>query len=209
MFPTVHAACLDAGIDPVTQPIPVVPAVHYHMGGVLVDANGRTTVDGLWAAGEVTSTGVHGANRLASNSLLEAVVFAARIAEDIKGLVPEAAPYKWGADAGENDELFTMEDSLQLKTLRSLMSAHAGVIRNREGLEHLMREIVRLERDNQRLRFHNITIAARLIAASAWRRHESRGGHYRSDFPESSDSWRQRAYLSLEDANKIVAEIAG
>ncbi|MEL6752003.1 MAG: L-aspartate oxidase, partial [Pseudomonadota bacterium] len=80
-FPTVFEYCVEAGIDPVTQPIPVVPAAHYFMGGILTDANGRTSLDGLWACGEVTSTGAHGANRLASNSLLEAVVFAARIAE--------------------------------------------------------------------------------------------------------------------------------
>ncbi len=85
---------------------------------MLVDADGRTTLDGLYAAGEVTSTGVHGANRLASNSLLEAIVFAARIAESIKGMLPESRLYEWPKEAGENDELVTVEDSPQLKTLR-------------------------------------------------------------------------------------------
>ena len=84
-FPTVHASCIAAGIDPATQPIPVAPAAHYHMGGIAVDARGRTSLKGLWAGGEVSCTGAHGANRLASNSLLEAVVYAARIAEDIGG----------------------------------------------------------------------------------------------------------------------------
>src|SRR6266404_4802556 len=84
-FPTVHASCLAAGIDPAKQPIPVAPAAHYHMGGIAVDAQGRSSIEGLWAGGEVSSTGAHGANRLASNSLLEAVVYAARIAEDIAG----------------------------------------------------------------------------------------------------------------------------
>ena len=84
-FPGVHEYCRSAGIDPARDLIPVAPAAHYHMGGVLTDANGRTSLDGLWAAGEVASTGAHGANRLASNSLLEAVVYAARIAEDIAG----------------------------------------------------------------------------------------------------------------------------
>ena len=84
-FPTVYASCMAAGIDPATQPIPVAPAAHYHMGGIAVDARGRTSLKGLWAGGEVSSTGAHGANRLASNSLLEAVVYAARIAEDIDG----------------------------------------------------------------------------------------------------------------------------
>ncbi|HXG78539.1 MAG TPA: L-aspartate oxidase, partial [Methyloceanibacter sp.] len=82
-FPTVFASCLAAGIDPTREPIPVAPAAHYHMGGILTDARGRSTVDGLWACGEVASTGAHGANRLASNSLLEAVVFGARVAADI------------------------------------------------------------------------------------------------------------------------------
>src|SRR5258708_2737251 len=90
-FPTVHASCLSAGIDPARQPIPVAPAAHYHMGGIAVDAQGRTSLRGLWAGGEVSCTGAHGANRLASNSLLEAVVYAARIAEDISGS-PIAAP---------------------------------------------------------------------------------------------------------------------
>ena len=90
-FPTVYAACIAAGIDPVKHPIPVAPAAHYHMGGILTDAQGRSTVDGLWACGEVASTGAHGANRLASNSLLEAVVFGARVANDIAGSTTPAA----------------------------------------------------------------------------------------------------------------------
>lgn len=94
-FPTVHAACMKAGIDPAIQPIPVAPAEHYHMGGVLTDANGRTSLDNLWAAGEVASTGAHGANRLASNSLLETVVFAARIAEDIQNQMPNPRTAHW------------------------------------------------------------------------------------------------------------------
>ena len=84
------AACRAAGIDPAREPIPVAPAAHYHMGGILTDARGRSTVDGLWACGEVASTGAHGANRLASNSLLEAVVFGARVANDIASALPSA-----------------------------------------------------------------------------------------------------------------------
>ncbi|SSC72349.1 unnamed protein product [Ciceribacter sp. T2.26MG-112.2] len=209
LFPTVYASCMAAGIDPVTQPIPVVPAVHYHMGGVLVDADGKTTVDGLWAAGEVTSTGVHGANRLASNSLLEAVVFAARIAENIKGMLPESSLYEWPKDAGENDELVTLEDSAELKALRRGMSAHAGVIRDAEGLKDLIREIVRLEGINKRVRFSNMATAAKLIATAALKREESRGGHYRSDFPEPVEALRHRTFMTLKDAERIAAEIAG
>lgn len=209
LFPTVYASCKAAGIDPVTQPIPVVPAVHYHMGGVLVDADGKTTVDGLWAAGEVTSTGVHGANRLASNSLLEAVVFAARIAESIKGMLPESSLYEWPKDAGENDELVTLEDSAELKALRREMSAHAGVIRDAEGLKDLIRQIVRLEGINRRVRFSNMATAAKLIATAALQREESRGGHFRSDFPEPMEALRRRTFMTLKDAERIAADIVG
>jgi L-aspartate oxidase len=209
LFPTVFATCKAAGIDPVTQPIPVVPAVHYHMGGILVDADGRTSIDGLWAAGEVTSTGVHGANRLASNSLLEAVVFAARIAENIKGMIPETSHRVWGENAGESDDLVTLEDSPELTVLRGLMTNHAGVIRNREGLEILIREIARLDRNNTRVRFANICATAKLIAVGAWQRQESRGGHYREDFPVPQAPWKHRTYLTLEQADAVVNEIVG
>ncbi len=208
-FPTVYASCIAAGIDPVTKAIPVVPAVHYHMGGVLVDADGRTSLDGLWAAGEVTSSGVHGANRLASNSLLEAVVFAGRIADSIKGMLPESALYEWPQTAGENDDLVTVEDSPELKDLRALMSRHAGVIREEAGLKLLIRELVELERKRPRVRFSNIVSTAKLIAVGAYLRTESRGAHMRADHPGPQEALRQRTYLTLKDANHIAAELAG
>ncbi|KQS68156.1 L-aspartate oxidase [Rhizobium sp. Leaf371] len=205
-FPTVYASCKAAGIDPVTQPIPVVPAVHYHMGGILTDAEGRTSIDGLWAAGEVTSTGVHGANRLASNSLLEAVVFAARIAENIQGMLPAPRQGNWAGNAGESDDLVTVEDSPQLRKLRRIMSAHAGVIRDRAGLLTAARAIATLERDTPRLRFANIVTTAKLIVAGALAREESRGGHFRSDFPEPNTRWQHRTFLTLDEADRIVAD---
>lgn len=208
-FPTVHASCIAAGIDPATQAIPVVPAVHYHMGGVLVDADGRTSLDGLWAAGEVTSSGVHGANRLASNSLLEAIVFAGRIADSIKGMLPESALYEWGTSAGENDDLVTVEDSPELKDLRRLMSRHAGVIRDEDGLKVLIRELVGLERKRPRVRFSNIVATAKLIAVGAYLRTESRGAHTRADHPTAEEALRRRTYLTLKDADRIAAELAG
>lgn len=208
-FPTVYASCVAAGIDPVTQPIPVVPAVHYHMGGIAVDADGRTSLDGLWAAGEVTSSGVHGANRLASNSLLEAVVFAGRIADSIKGMLPESKLFEWPKTAGENDDLVTLEDSVELKELRRLMSAHAGVIRNAEGLKTLIRELARLERARPRVRFSNITATAKLIAVGALQRQESRGAQMRSDYPVADEAWHHRTYLTLREADRIAAEITG
>ena len=207
MFPTVYASCMAAGIDPVTRPIPVVPAVHYHMGGVLTDASGRTSIDGLWAAGEVTSTGVHGANRLASNSLLEAVVFAARIAENIKGMLPEPKIADWGRNAGENDDPVTLEDSPALTRLRQVMSENVGVIRSRESLIRAVTEIAALERDNTRLRFTNILTTAKLMTTAALKRTESRGGHYRSDWPEQRAEWKHRTFLTLEDAERVIAEV--
>lgn len=207
-FPTVNASCLAAGIDPAKQPIPVVPAVHYHMGGLLVDADGRTSLDGLWAAGEVASTGLHGANRLASNSLLEAVVFAGRVAESIKGVIPQAGIRDWGKDAGENDELVTVEDSPELKRLRRVMSDQVGVIREGQGLAGAIREILHLERQNPRLRFSNIAASAKLIAVAAHDRQESRGGHFRADHPKPREDHRRRTYLTLQQAEARAAEIA-
>jgi L-aspartate oxidase len=208
-FPTVYASCKAAGIDPAVEPIPVVPAVHYHMGGIAVDADGRTSLDGLWAAGEVTSSGVHGANRLASNSLLEAVVFAGRIADSIKGMLPESSLFEWPKAAGENDDLVTLEDSAELKTLRHLMSTHAGVIRNEDGLKTLIRELARLERERPRVRFSNIAATAKLIAVGALQRQESRGAQMRSDYPVTDDAWHRRTYLTLREADRIAAEITG
>ena len=118
--------------------IPVAPAAHYHMGGVATDANGRTSLEGLWAAGEVASTGAHGANRLASNSLLEAVVYAARIAEDIGGLaLPDTAARSSPAPLGADD---TVNDAVREQALRNLMSAHVGVVRSGDGLKHALRK---------------------------------------------------------------------
>ncbi|RMI03855.1 L-aspartate oxidase [Sinorhizobium meliloti] len=208
MFPTVYASCMAAGIDPVRQPIPVTPAVHYHMGGVLTDGEGRTSIDGLWAAGEVTSTGVHGANRLASNSLLEAVVFAARIAENIKGSLPAPKLTAWGDNAGENDDPVTVEDSPPFKVLRQLMSDCVGVVRTRESLTRAIRGIAELERTNKRLRFANIATTAKLIAIAALQRTESRGGHFRADCPDERPEWRRRTYLTLAQAERLAGEVA-
>src|SRR6202171_5072443 len=127
-FPAVYASCLAAGIDPAKQPIPVAPAAHYHMGGIAVDRHGRTSLRGLWAGGEVSSTGAHGANRLASNSLLEAVVYAARIAEDIDG-TPIAPPGS-SLDASISPRNCAMP-ALTETNLRAMMTSHVGGIGDR------------------------------------------------------------------------------
>jgi L-aspartate oxidase len=195
-FPTVHAACVAAGIDPVTQPIPIAPAAHYHMGGVHVDANGRTTLDGLWACGEVACTGAHGANRLASNSLLEAVVFAARIAEDIQGLLPNHKVIRW-AGGGESSPPGAEEtDSEALRILRATMSRQVGVVRDRTGLEEALGTIEALSARVASPSARNALATARLIATAALTREESRGGHYRRDFPEARPEFAVRTYCT-------------
>lgn len=206
-FPTVWETCTSAGIDPRRDVVPVAPAQHYHMGGVLTDANGRTSIDGLWACGEVASTGVHGANRLASNSLLEAVVFAARIAEDIQGLMPSPKVARWSVRRGEDEaELPGGGDDEVVDIVRRTMTEHVGVIRTGEGLAHALATFDALERRTRDVATLNTLTAARLVAAAAWARRESRGGHWRSDFPETDPTRARRTYLTLADARRLTAE---
>jgi L-aspartate oxidase len=204
-FPGVYEVCRRAGIDPARDLIPVAPAAHYHMGGVLTDANGRTSLDGLWAAGEVASTGAHGANRLASNSLLEAVVYAARIAEDIAGLLPLSQTLPW-ADASKRGETQpAVAEPARERALRQLMTANVGVIRDGAGLRGALGELLRLERDTVPS-LRNMAAAALMVTAAALRRTESRGGHYRSDFPKTDPAQAQRTFLTLDDARAIARD---
>jgi len=203
-FPTVHASCLAAGLDPATQPIPVAPAAHYHMGGIAVDARGRTSLKGLWAGGEVSSTGAHGANRLASNSLLEAVVYAARIAEDIAGQqieMPASLPPMLVVPRNEAIPA-PME-----KNLRAMMSSHVGVIRDGDGLAEAVRTFAVIERGARSLALRNMATTALLVAASAWSRRESRGAHWRSDYPSEEPLLAQRTMTTLAAAREIAEEL--
>ncbi len=204
-FPGVTTSCRGAGIDPQRDLIPVAPAAHYHMGGVATDARGRTSLEGLWAAGEVACTGAHGANRLASNSLLEAVVFAGRIAEDIAGS-GGAAARACAACRAEGCCGLRPIDPTRERALRDLMSAHVGVIRDADGLKHALAEIARIERDNAGFpQLRNMATAALLVTAAALRRTESRGGHFRSDFPNSDPAQAKRTFMTLADARAIAA----
>lgn len=209
-FPTVHAACMAAGIDPVKQPIPIAPAEHYHMGGVLTDANGRTSLDNLWAAGEAASTGAHGANRLASNSLLETVVFAARVAEDIQRLMPTPRTGYWPAidetiqEASQRNDI----ERAVITTLRHTMASRVGVVRDAVGLTEALAILADLESHCERMSIRNMVTTGRIIAAAALLRTESRGGHYRSDFPEPDPAQARRSFLTLKDVDAVTAEAA-
>jgi len=205
-FPGVTEYCRSAGIDPASDLIPVAPAAHYHMGGVATDAKGRTSLDGLWAAGEVASTGAHGANRLASNSLLEAVVYAARIAEDIGCLPP--LPRRPPRPSELPPSGVPTTDPAREQALRQLMSSHVGVVRRRDALAHALGEIAGMERKWARVpQLRNMATAALLVTAAALRREESRGGHYRSDYPNTDPAQARRTFLTLDEARAIAASV--
>lgn len=203
-FPTVYGYCMEAGIDPVTRPIPVVPAAHYFMGGIWTDMDGRTSLPGLWACGEVTSTGAHGANRLASNSLLEAVVFSSRVAAALAGEALAAAPPDWSKGSKDSGRIEPRPDSEPMKLLRKTMSAHLGVLRDGEGMKKALRTILELEREANTERFHNVLATAKLVAVCALNRTESRGGHFRTDYPAEDDAWRRRTFTTLDQADKTI-----
>ncbi|WP_029060163.1 L-aspartate oxidase [Stappia stellulata] len=209
-FPTVFAACRAAGLDPVTQPIPVAPAEHYHMGGVLTDANGRTSLDNLWAAGEVASTGAHGANRLASNSLLETVVFAARVAEDIQNQMPNPRSAHWpGIDDRIQEPTRRNEvERAAITVLREVMSAGVGVERTGDGLIATLAVLDALEARCARRSILNMMTAGKVVAAAALMRTESRGGHWRSDHPAADPAQAHRSFLTMSQVEAVVREAA-
>ncbi len=196
-FPTIHARCLALGIDIARQPIPVVPAAHYTCGGVVTDLDGRTDLPGLFAVGETTYTGLHGANRLASNSLLECVVLGRTCAERILQDGPAEAQVlpAWDESQVEDaDEQVVIAHNWD--ELRLLMWNYVGIVRTTKRLERALHRIkllrdetldyyanFRVSRDLLELR--NLVVCAELIVRSALRRHESRGLHYSRDFPDA------------------------
>jgi L-aspartate oxidase len=175
-FPAVFAACMKAGLDPRVAPIPVAAAAHYHMGGIAADPDGRTSLAGLFAVGECAATGVHGANRLASNSLLEAAAFGRRTGRAASTVPPVTGPVVVGAVVDDLPAGAMLE-------LRAGMSADCGVVRDGHGLRRQVALIDRLEAAHGAV---PALIAARLIVEAALARHESRGGHYRSDYPDTA-----------------------
>ena len=200
-FPNIYRTCRDAGVDMATQPIPVSPAAHYTMGGVRTDTDGATTVPGLFAVGEVTSTGVHGANRLASNSLLESVVFAHRLSERLlesdaalepAGLSPTVEMLPPAAALAEPSAAPPTREAV-----RSLMWDLVGIERDGEGLASAVSQLAAFERalpdatTREQHELRSLVICGRLAATAALAREESRGAHYRRDFPEPREEWRR------------------
>jgi L-aspartate oxidase len=203
-FPTIVASCRAVGVEPAADLIPVAPAAHYASGGVRTDLAGRTSIPGLYACGEVACTGVHGANRLASNSLLEGLVFAKRIAVDITADLPEQAEpvpstdLAWALDAG-------LRGPLQLE-----MSRHSGVLRSAESLAAAAGTLSGLgaERaapNTSTWEAANLLSVASALVAAATRRTETRGCHWREDFPDAVDEQRGH-YLAAIDENGTLVE---
>jgi len=204
-FPTIVASCRAAGIDPVTELIPVTPAAHYASGGLATDLAGRTTVPGLYACGEAACTGVHGANRLASNSLLEGLVFAARIGESLARELPtpEPAVVQEPATTG-------LLDPAGRDRLTGTMSRHVGALRSGTGLGEATAELAGLVDGLGPVRpgvasweaTDLLTVAAALTAAAAGRE-ETRGCHWREDHPATDDAWRVHLDVRLDEAGAL------
>lgn len=208
LFPTVTARCRDAGLDPSLRPIPVCPAAHYHMGGLKVDTRGRTSVDGLWAVGEVACTGLHGGNRLASNSLLEALVVAGWSAADIKAAaVPTAVPTAGATPVVAASACTTLDTpSVQV---RRVMTAAGGVLRDGAGLAA---GLVALDEGlaADRRAGRPVPAAAEVgltILVAALRRQESRGAHQREDAPAQEAALPPSRDITLAEAHGRAAEL--
>jgi L-aspartate oxidase len=216
-FPTFVAACLSAGLSPDRQWVPVSPTTHYTMGGVLTDSEGRTTLEGLMAVGEVASSGLHGANRLASNSLLEGAVIgrrAARLVVATAGPVAPRPPVPLTGvlldRPGSNGHV--RSQPLDRDALRLAVQAGAGVARDASSLERLANYLATLVPTGQdgpkAWELANMALVARVLAGLAARRPESRGAHWRTDFPAPSPSWQVRQIAQLQDAGVGVGDLA-
>jgi L-aspartate oxidase len=198
-FPTIYGSCKEIGIEPSQDLIPVAPASHYASGGIRTDLNGHSSVPGLYAVGETACTGAHGANRLASNSLLEGLVFGARIAEDIAKNLPTSE-----APIAEDPIEILISPSVR-GDLQRAMSRGAAVVRSGSSLTDVLHRLDRLKdattiyANVEAWETTNLYLLATAIVRSALDRQESRGSHWREDFPESLDGWRKRIHQSIDE----------
>ena len=201
-FPTVTAHAMSVGLDPVNDLLPVAPAAHYYMGGVDADTQGRTSVHGLWAVGECSSTGVHGANRLASNSLLEGLVFGARVAANVdeRSFMPE------GEVAAPKESLdLPVLAGPALEDLRKIMWDRVGLVRTGDGLWEARNAILGLQRILSRtVAGRNAADLGLMMVMAALRRSESRGGHYRADYPEHDSMQEHRTLIDPGIAETVA-----
>jgi len=203
-FQHIYKTCLENGIDITRHKIPVEPVAHYACGGVKTDTLGQTNIPGLYAFGEVACTGVHGANRLASNSLLESLVFSSRAAESAVGYAWDEKLETMNLPVVEINDAETYEIIIPL---RSVMWKKAGIIRNGQGLTLALRKLDSLRKQLKAMagdginadiiEARNMLLASRLIVSAALLRKESRGGHFREDYPEKSENWERRLILRI------------
>ncbi|WP_326549860.1 L-aspartate oxidase [Micromonospora sp. NBC_01813] len=206
-FPTIVASCRAVGVDPAEAVIPVAPAAHYASGGVRTDLHGRTTIPGLYACGEVACTGVHGANRLASNSLLEGLVFARRIADDIARRLPaQVEPASAGAGGTAADGGWVVSAQAR-RPLQRAMGRGAGVLRSGASLADAAAQLCRLAAgrgtpDTAAWEATNLVTVATALVAAAYARQETRGCHWRDDFPLAAEGWLGHLVSSLGPAGQ-------
>jgi L-aspartate oxidase len=210
-FPKIYETCRFYGLNIARDLLPVSPASHYCMGGVRTDLHGRTSVAGLYAAGEVSCTGVHGANRLASNSLLEGLVFGARAGEAaLKDSSQSSAVSRQRLES--QDSGLRAQHSLEISTavrkrVKRVMWERVGILRDRDSLERALSEFRQISQANLSVSSRNFVTLATLVATAALWREESRGGHFRTDFPERGEKWRvhsiQKTGAPISPAEKI------
>ncbi|MEO7672705.1 MAG: FAD-binding protein, partial [Pyrinomonadaceae bacterium] len=201
-FPKIYETCKFYGLDIAKDQLPVSPASHYFMGGIRTDLHGRSTVPGLYAAGEVSCTGVHGANRLASNSLLEGLVFGARAgaAAVTDNFAVQISDFKSENQPSGIRNLESGISTAVKKRVKRVMWERVGILRDKDSLQRALREFDQIARSNLGTSSANFVTLATLVTEGALWREESRGGHFRTDFPAQVEEWRVHSIQKLSGA---------